>query len=137
MRACPCLKAHTPHEVLAMRAHNVAPALEVPVGPQERGVDSSVQLSSRAHRRRLLRRRLSGARILLRGPVRHDHASVRRVGGEPVVEQSDYLRHQWQPEVISDNRRSSVANAGPRWQSEVISGDLTCVSSSSRTARAS
>lgn len=120
-----------------MRAHYVVPALEVPVGPQERCVDSSVQLSSRAHRCRLLWRRLSGARILLRGPVRHDHASVRRVGGEPVVEQSDYLRHQWQPEVISGNRRSSVANAGPRWQSEVISGDLTCVSSSSRTARAS
>ena len=81
-------------------------------------MDSIVQLPSRApHRRRLLRRRLSGARILLRGPVRHDHASVRRVGGEPVVEQSDYLRHQWQPEVISVNRRLSVANAGPQWQS--------------------
>ena len=59
VRACPCLKARTPHEVLAMRAHYVVPALEVPVGPQERGVDSSVQLSSRAHRCRLFKLRKS------------------------------------------------------------------------------
>ena len=47
--------------------------------------------------------------------------------------------------AISGSRRSSVSIGGYQWrtqvlsgnQSEIISGDLTCASSSSRTARAS